>query len=209
MAQHDMFFLSMPGGLTQEGRDEALIQAFNTNSTAKAMLEQHTAAMAEPPTVRVLETKGKYIIEVAGYTLEATPRRKGEMHQAACFSCTEEGGVAIVNRNPRDIYGDSQEILNPHYPPKRSDLMVILHEESHYSHKKKNHHFASGCLAHRNWRGKVFMAVMKENNQPYHMRIVKAPTQATAAEPNRPKRKRVSERGVAAHGDPTELLSES
>lgn len=81
--------------------------------------------------------------------------------------------------------------------------MVILHEESHYSHKKKNGHFASGRLAHRNWRGKVFMAAMKENNQPYHMRIVKAPTPATAAEANHRKRKRAAETGGgAAHGDP-------
>ena len=52
-------------------------------------------------------------------------------------------------------------MANPHFPPKRTDVALFLHEEHNDDAKTVvNPFFQSGNLAHKTMRGDIYMGVL-------------------------------------------------
>ena len=158
------FFYDVPGGASDADRAQALQQLLATNPGAAALAAAEMRAMTEPPTVKVIGELGDVegdmmCVEVAEYTLRALRAKKDQPHTAVRFGV--DGKLQVVQRKPSSIFGAQQEMANPHFPPKRTDVALFLHEEHNDDAKTAvNPFFQSGNLAHKTMRGDIYMGVL-------------------------------------------------
>ena len=88
--------------------------------------------------------------------MRAHRAKKDQPHTAVRFGV--DGKLQVVQRKPSSIFGAQQEMANPHFLPKRTDVALFLHEKHNDNTKAVvNPFFQSGNLAHKTMCGDIHL----------------------------------------------------